>query len=200
MAKRVAAIILAAGLSSRLTPRNKLLTPMPDGSKLIAHSARRAVASAAAMIIAVTGFQSAQVEAALAGLPINFVHAADFAEGLAASLRAGIAALPAEIDAALIMLGDMPLIESALLNALMDAYNPPAGRDIVVPIWQGQSGNPKLWGRRYFNEIMFLQGDSGATRLLSNYRDHVAECPAPSDAVLRDFDTQAALDQLGGSA
>jgi molybdenum cofactor cytidylyltransferase len=82
----------------------------------------------------------------------------------------------------------------------MDAYNPPAGRDIVVPIWQGQSGNPKLWGRRYFNEIMSLQGDSGAARLLSNYRDHVAECPAPSDAVLRDFDTQAALDQLGGSA
>jgi molybdenum cofactor cytidylyltransferase len=197
MPGRVGAVILAAGLSSRLAPRNKLLTPMPDGGTLIAHTARRAVASRAGMIIAVTGFQSAQIQAALHGLPVNFVFAEDFADGLAASLRAGIAALPPKMDAALIMLGDMPLIETDLLNALIEAYDPQTGHDIVVPTWQGQLGNPRLWGRRYFDEIRSLKGDTGANRLLSRYRPRIVECAAPSDAVLRDFDTPAALAQYG---
>ncbi len=196
MTARVAAIILAAGLSSRLAPCNKLLTPMPDGGTLIDRTARQAVASSVALIIAVTGFQSPLLRRALAGLPITFVHAADFAEGLAASLRAGIAALPVEIDAAVIMLGDMPLIEPDLINALIDAYDPQTDRDIVVPTWEGQPGNPRLWGRRYFDDILSLKGDYGAGRLLTKYQNRIVEYAAPSDAVLRDFDTQFEVDQL----
>ena len=104
-----------------------------------------------------------------------------------------------EIDAALIMLGDMPLVETTLLDALIAAYDTQGGRDIVVPVWQGQLGNPRLWGRRYFSEILSVTGDAGAGRLLANYSDHIAEVTAPSDAVLQDFDTQAALDALGQS-
>jgi molybdenum cofactor cytidylyltransferase len=196
MTHNIAAIMLAAGLSSRMAPRNKLLTPMQDKQALIAHTARQAVASSVRMVIAVTGFQAAEVKAALVGLPVNFMHAADFVEVLAASLRAGIAAVPEEIDAAVIMLGDMPLVEVALIDALLAAYNPRAGRDIVLPVWQGQVGNPRLWGRRYFNKILSLKGDAGAGRLLAVYSDFVIEVSAFSGSVLRDFDTLGALDVL----
>jgi molybdenum cofactor cytidylyltransferase len=192
--RRIAAIVLAAGLSSRLAPHNKLLAPMPDGNALITQTARQALASAARPVIVVTGFQAPLVEAALADLPLTLVHAPDFVEGLTASLRAGVTALPSEAKAAVIMLGDMPLVEPDLLNALLAAYEPQAGADIVIPVWRGQRGNPRLWGRRYFREILSLSGDTGAGRLLAAHASRVAEITAPSDAVLRDFDTQAAFD------
>ncbi len=121
MAYRIAAIVLAAGLSSRLAPHNKLLTPMPDQRALIAHTVSSAAASSAQKIITVTGFQAERVQAALAGVPTEFIQAQDFRSGIAASLRAGLKTLAADIDAALIILGDMPLVEISLLNALIAA-------------------------------------------------------------------------------
>jgi len=196
MPHRIAAIVLAAGLSSRLAPHNKLLTLMPDQRALIAHTVSRVIASSAEMVITVTGFQAERIKAGLAQIPTDFAHADNFAEGLAASLRTGIKNLPANIDAALIILGDMPLVEIPLLNALIAAYDPLAGSDIVLPVWQGQQGNPRLWGRRYFDKIMSLEGDAGAARLLADHPERIKKIAAPSDAVLRDFDTQTALDTL----
>ena len=97
-------------------------------------------------VIVVTGHQDREIRNALAGKSVRFVHAADYAEGMAASLRAGIAALSAEISAVLICLGDMPLIEPALLNRIVAAYDPVEGREIILPSFQGQRGNPVLWG------------------------------------------------------
>jgi len=200
MAYRIAAIVLAAGLSSRLAPHNKLITLIPDQRALIAHTVSSAIASSVQKVITVTGFQAAQVQAALAGMPTEFVHAPDFGNGIAASLRAGLQALAAGIDAALIILGDMPLVEISLLNALITAYNPRAGHDIAVPVWQDRIGNPRLWGRRYFDTIMSLTGDAGAARLLADHPERIKKIAAPSDAVLRDFDTQTALDALAQEA
>jgi molybdenum cofactor cytidylyltransferase len=200
MAFRSAAIVLAAGRSSRLAPHNKLLTLMPDQRPLIAHTVSRVLASSVQSIITVTGFQADQVQAALAGLPIDFVYAENFADGMAASLRAGLQTLAADVDAALIILGDMPLVETPLLNALIAAYNPLASHDIVVPVWQDRIGNPRLWGRRYFHKLMSLTGDSGAARLLPDYPERIKKIAAPSDAVLQDFDTQTALDTLSEGA
>jgi len=200
MAYRIAAIVLAAGLSSRLAPHNKLLTLIADQRALIAHTVSSAVASSAQMVMTVTGFQAEQVKTALSGIPTEFAHAQNFGGGITASLRAGLETLADDIDAALIMLGDMPLVEMSLLNALIAAYDPLAGRDIVVPVWQDRIGNPRLWGRRYFDTIMSLTGDSGAARLLRDHPGRIKKIAAPSNAVLRDFDTQTALDTLSQGA
>ena len=126
-----------------------------------------------------------------------FVEAQDYAEGLSASLRAGLAALPTAASAALVVLGDMPLVSAASIDQLLDAYNPDEGRTIVAPTHAGELGNPVLWDRQHFPAMMALTGDRGARGLLRQRADAVAEVSL-DDTVLRDFDTVESLDLLAG--
>jgi molybdenum cofactor cytidylyltransferase len=197
-APRIAALVLAGGLSRRMAPDNKLLARLPDGGTLLAQTVKHAIASGARPVIVVTGHQDAAIRAALAGQPVRFVHAADYAEGIAATLRAGIAALSETIGGALICLGDMPLVDPATLRAIIAAFDPAEGREIVIPGFDGQRGNPVLWGRRFFPELLGLTGDAGARRLLHLHMEAVVELPVNTDAVLRDFDTPEALAALRG--
>ncbi|HEY1857181.1 molybdopterin-binding/glycosyltransferase family 2 protein [Acidocella sp.] len=184
----VAALVLAAGRSTRMG-HNKLLTRLRDGRTMIEHTVDHVLAAAARPVLVVTGHDGAAIRAALAGKPVRFVAAPDYALGLASSLHAGIAALPPESGAALICLGDMPLVEPGVLNQLVAAFAPQEGREIVLPSVNGQRGNPVLWGRRFFDELLALTGDAGARQILHRHMEFVAEVPVQSDTVLRDFDT-----------
>ncbi len=192
----IAAVVLAAGTSSRMAPHNKLLIADRGGKAMIARVVENVLSSAARPIVLVTGHRAAEVAAAVGGRPVQVVHAERFADGLAASLKAGIAALGEEVAAAVICLGDMPLVTGRMLDQLIAAYDPDEGRGIVVPVYQGRSGNPVLWDRRYFAEILALEGDKGARGLLSLHAEQVAEVVLDDDAVLRDFDTVDSLAQL----
>jgi molybdenum cofactor cytidylyltransferase len=195
--RNVAAVVLAAGRSSRMAPRHKLLVEDGAGRTMIARVVDAALASRARPVLVVTGHRAPEVEAALAGRPVRFVPAADFAEGLAASLRAGLAALPATVSGAVILLGDMPLVGAETIDRLIDAYDPDEGRSIVAPVHDGQWGNPVLWDRRYVPAMMALTGDTGARGLLRQHADAVSELPADA-AVLQDFDTPESLQALAG--
>ena len=111
------------------------------------------------------------------GLKVTFVHNPDFAEGLASSVKAGIAAVPADADGAVICLGDMPLIDAHLIDRLIEAFAPDRGGLIAVPVSDGRRGNPVLWSRRFFNELMTLDGDIGARHLIAKHGEAVAEVP-----------------------
>jgi molybdenum cofactor cytidylyltransferase len=87
----------------------------------------------------------------------------------------------------------MPLITSAVLNQLLDTYDPEEGRLIVVPTHRGKRGNPVLWDRSFFADMAALSGDTGARALLFRHAEYVAEVEVESDAVLLDFDTAEAL-------
>jgi len=193
---RVAAIVLAAGRSTRMAPANKLLATLPDGETMIARTVDHVLGSGARPVIVVTGHAAAAVRRALGERKIRLVHAADYAEGMAASLRAGIAALPASAGAALICLGDMPLVGPEILDGIIAAFDPTEGREIVLPSFAGKRGNPVLWGRRFFPELLRLSGDIGARQILVDYMESVVEVPAETDAVLQDFDTPEALAAL----
>ncbi len=190
---RIAAIVLAAGNSTRMAPDNKLLAALPDGRVMIARTVDNVLGAAVRPVLVVTGHQDAAVRQALAGRAVRFIHASDYQAGLAASLHAGVAALAANIGAALICLGDMPLVEPAVLNALLAAFDQAEGREIVMPSFDGQRGNPVLWGRRFFTELLALTGDAGARQILHRHMEAVVEVPVETDAVLRDFDTKEAL-------
>ena len=127
---------------------------------------------------------------------MRFVHAADYAEGLSASLKAGIAAVPEDCAAALVCLGDMPLVTGRMIDRLLSHYDPDEGRLIVLPTFRGKQGNPMLWDRRFFPEILQITGDSGARFLLGKHMEAVAEVEMADDAVLRDFDTTESLATL----
>ncbi len=147
-------------------------------------------------MIVVTGHERERVERALAKKRVRFVHNPDYADGLSTSLRAGLDALPADADGALICLGDMPLMRRKQINRLIDAFDPEAGRAIVVPTVRGKRGNPVLWGRAFFEEMKGLAGDVGARHLIGQYTDQVSEVEMDDDGALVDIDTPAALDAL----
>jgi molybdenum cofactor cytidylyltransferase len=130
------------------------------------------------------------------GKPVRFVHAPDYAEGLAASLKAGIAAVPNECSAAVVCLGDMPLVTGRVLDRVLATYDRDEGRLIVLPTYRGKQGNPMLWDRRFFSEILQIGGDSGARFLIGRHMETVAEVEVGEDSVLRDFDTTDELATL----
>ena len=195
-APRIAAVVLAAGRSRRMAPHNKLLITDKAGKPMIARVVDNVLSSGARPILVVLGHQSEQIETALAGKPVRFIHAADYAEGLAASLKAGIAAVPEDCAAAVVCLGDMPLVTGRMIDRLLSAYDPEEGRQIVLPTFRGKQGNPMLWDRRFFTEILQISGDSGARFLTGKYAEVLAEIEMGDDAVLRDFDTTDALATL----
>jgi len=192
----LAAVILAAGRSRRMAPHNKLLVTDRTGKTMIARVVDNVLSSKARPILVVTGHMGAEIEQALGGRPVRYIHAADYAEGLSASLKSGIAAVSPEAAAALVCLGDMPLVTGRMIDRLLEAYDADEGRLIVLPTFRGKQGNPMLWDRRFFAEILAITGDSGARSLLSRHLENVAEVEMGDDAVLRDFDTTDALATL----
>jgi molybdenum cofactor cytidylyltransferase len=190
--RRVGAIVLAAGRSTRMGGPNKLLAEI-GGKPLVRFVAEQALASRATPVIVVTGHERTKVEAALAGLRVKFVHNPDFAAGLSTSLKAGLAALPAEVDGTIVCLGDMPQVTAVLIDRMVDAFDPARGALVVVPTIEGKRGNPVVWSRRFFPDLMALEGDVGARHLIATYADAVAEVPVEDSAALTDVDTPDAL-------
>jgi molybdenum cofactor cytidylyltransferase len=191
-AKRIAAVVLAAGRSTRMGAVNKLIADI-GGKPLVRIAAEQALASKARPVIVVTGHQRDKVEAALKGLDVTLVHNPDFADGLGTSLRSGIAAVPASADGAVVCLGDMPQVDAGLIDKLLGAFDPERGALVVVPVIDGKRGNPVVWSRRFFNDLMTVQGDVGARYLIGSYAEAVAEVPVDSQAALIDVDTPESL-------
>ena len=192
--RRVAALVLAAGRSTRMGGPNKLLAEV-GGKPLARIAVEEALASRADPVIVVTGHQRERVEQALAGLKVRFVHNPDYADGLSTSLKAGIAAVPADADGAIVCLGDMPQVRATLIDRLIAAFDPARAALIVVPTIEGKRGNPVLWSRRFFPELAALEGDVGARHLIATYGEALTEVPADAAALI-DIDTPEALSAL----
>ncbi len=180
------ALLLAAGRGTRMGGPNKL-TALIDGRPVVAHAADAALAAGLPLLV-VTGDRAAEVRAALAGRDLIFVDAPDYAEGMAASLRAGIAAVPAAWDAVLVLLGDMPRLRPATLAALA------AAPGIVVPQFNGRNGNPVRWPRRHFPALAALTGDTGGKALFAGLDIDLLSVDDPG--ILADVDTPHALAAL----
>jgi molybdenum cofactor cytidylyltransferase len=190
--RRIAALVLAAGRSTRMGAVNKLIAEI-GGKPLVRIAAEQALASRADPVIVVTGHEREKVEAALKDLPVRLAHNPDFAEGLGTSLKAGIAAVPDNADGVIVCLGDMPQVNSVLIDQLLAAFDPGKGALVVVPSIDGRRGNPVVWSRRFFSDLMQIQGDVGARHLIGNYAEAVVEVPVAGGAALVDVDTPESL-------
>jgi len=190
--RRIAAVVLAAGRSTRMGAVNKMLAEI-GGKPLVRIAAEQALASRAKPVIVVTGHERERVEQALAGLAVQLVHNPDYAEGLGTSLKAGIAALPEVADGAVVCLGDMPQVDAGLIDKLIGGFDPERGALVVVPSIEGRRGNPVLWSRRFFPDLMQIQGDIGARHLIGQYAEAVVEIALAGEAALTDVDTPESL-------
>ncbi|WP_395832157.1 NTP transferase domain-containing protein [Elstera sp.] len=195
-APRLGALLLAAGQSRRMGPDSKLLLPFPEKPMVAVTAEHLRQAGCFAPILVVTGSRQAEVRAVLeasdAG-PLTLVEAPDYADGLSRSLIAGIKhALTLPLDGLLIALADMPLVGAEDLRALAEAFDPAAGRAVIVPTVQGQRGNPTLWARDLLPEMLALTGDQGAKRLMDRFPDRLLELPRDNPGLLADLDTPEA--------
>jgi len=191
-APRIAALILAAGRSSRMGQENKLLMRI-DGQSMIARVAGQIAQAGLDPCIAVTGHAHEAVRAALSQTSVSFTHNPDYAQGLSSSLRAGLQAVGGDVDGVLICLGDMPDVRAAHLQKLIAAFDPAEGRAICVPTFQGKRGNPVLFGAQFFAEMMAVVGDAGAKHLIGEHSELVCEVAMQDAAVLLDLDTPQAM-------
>jgi len=190
---KIAAIVLATGRSSRMAPRNKLLESI-GGEPIIRRVAANALASGARPVLVVIGHEAAGIATALGGLDVTTIANPAYAEGLSTSLRAGLRALPASIDGALVCLGDMPEVEGTVLRALMAAFT--GASAICVPVRHGRRGNPVLWGIRYFAEMTEMTGDVGAKSMMARHKEYLIEVEAATDSIFEDIDAPADLARI----
>jgi molybdenum cofactor cytidylyltransferase len=192
-AHRFAAVVLAAGGSSRMGDTNKLLANV-GGRPIVRHVVEVLVDLPLEPVVVVVGHQAEAVRAALAGLPVRFVTHGDWEAGMGTSVSAGVAATADQADAVLVALGDMPWLSADDVRALLDAFDPRSGRGICVPVRDRKRGNPVLWASRYFAALQTLEGDVGGRHLLNTFVDDVCEVAVSGEGVLMDVDTPEALE------
>ena len=185
------AVVLAAGSGSRFGG-GKLLAPYGKGA-LLDGALAAAFAAPVRAVTMVTGSDAQRVAAAARAFDprVRIVHAPEHAEGMGASLRTGIASLPADAAGAFVFLGDMPRVPHAVLRPLAEAFA--AGAPAAAPVFEGRRGNPVLLGRELFPQLLQLKGDQGARAVLAALGDRLALVPAPDDGVLFDVDEPGQL-------
>ncbi|AZH25193.1 nucleotidyltransferase family protein [Haloplanus aerogenes] len=193
--KRVAGVLLAAGTSSRFGERNKLLATL-NGEPLVRHAARTLADAAVDPLVAVVGADGDRVAAALDGLGFSVVENPNHAEGQATSVRAGVRAVrdASDVAGAVFALGDMPLVASTSVDALVAAYRANEATALAAA-YDGERGNPVLFDSRYFDALADVDGDAGGRDILLSGGDSVlVETGDPG--VRRDVDTRTDLDRI----
>ncbi len=205
----IAAIILAAGKSSRMAAQqHKLLLPL-NGHPILAHVLEAVQASQARPGVLVLGHQADRVQATiqpyLARPDMMVCVAQDYAEGMSSSLRTGIQTLlqleqnpgQGRIEGALIILGDQPLITASLLNQLIELKYT-SGKRIVAPLFEDRRGNPVIFDRQLFPALLTVSGDEGGRSILKQHPDEIATLTVRDQQINQDIDTWEAYQQMLG--
>ena len=197
----ISAIVPAAGMSTRMGSQNKLLLPI-NGKTLIERTVDTLIGSNIDETIVVVGHQGELVKAVLKGKDIVIVENPNYKEGMASSIRAGVAAATPGAGALLICLADQPLLEPADLNritsAMVDAKA--CGKSIVVPFFKGLRGNPVILDAIYRNAMIDVVGDIGCKKIIKQHPDEVYALEMETDHVVRDIDTIEEYRNLDGMA
>ena len=182
--RSVAGILLAAGPSTRMG-QNKLLLRL-DGESVLRRSAGRALAAGLDPVIVVLGHDAEATASELRGLPCQTVVNPDYARGMNSSARAGIAAVPTETEAAIVLLGDMPFVTAGMIAALVERYRA-SEAPLVISLYAGVQAPPTLYARSLFSELGSPEGEGCGKRVIRQHRAEaqVLEWPA---AALADLD------------
>lgn len=187
---QLAAVVLAAGCSSRLPGENKLLK-LFRGVPLLAHALETVCSAGLREVVLVVRPDDeaiADLGRAAGARPIVNCRPEG---GMGPSIAAGIRELTADVSGVFVLPGDMPLIENRDLAALAAALPGDDPLTICAPVFAGRRGHPVLFARGHFDALARLSGDAGGRAVIAAHHRHLVEVPATSDHVLVDFDTAA---------
>lgn len=184
----VGAVVLAAGLSSRMG-ESKILLPWRDNRTIIEHIVEQLIKSRVDPIVVVTGHQATEVRAVLEKWDVQIVHNKAYQTGeMLSSLKVGLQAMSRETTAALMVLGDQPGIQPKIINKVLLAFAENQ-HDLVVPSFELRRGHPVLLGRRYWADAFALPVTATPRNLLNLHAEHIHYINVDTDSVLRDVDT-----------
>ena len=187
----ISAILLAAGQSKRMVGENKL-TKEIKGIPLIKLSVKNILASSIDELIVVLGHQKETIEKLInKNEKIKFVFNKDFESGIASSIKTGLNNLSEKTEAFFICLGDMPMISPNIYNQLIKSINK---KEIIVPTYKGQQGNPVLFAKSMKEKIINISGDVGAKKILELNKDKILNLEINDQCVTKDFNTQDSFD------
>lgn len=190
-----AAVVLAAGLSSRMGDRNKLLLPV-SGQPLIRRTVASVLQGGFSEVVVVLGHQAEEVERALSSLGVRTVYNPDFGRGQVSSVRAGLAALR-PVDAVAVCLGDQPLLTPSDLSRLRSAYAERAAGDVLVPTHGGVRGNPVVLSWQATRETLEGGANFGCRQLMDEHAHRVSFWDSQCERFVRDVDRPSDYDRLG---
>lgn len=183
----ISAILLAAGQSKRMNGENKL-TKKIQGIPLIKHSIKNILAASIDELIVVLGYQKEIVEKLIGKHEkIKLVFNKDFESGMASSIKIGLNNLSDKTESFFICLSDMPLVNQNIYNKLIKSRNK---KNIIVPIYKGQQGNPVLFNKSMKEEVLSIKGDLGAKKLIELNRDKVLNVTIDDSSIIMSYNTQ----------
>ena len=189
----ISAILLAAGQSKRMDGENKL-TKEIQGIPLIKHSVKNILVSSIDELIIVLGYQKEIIEKLInPNEKIKFVFNKDFESGMASSIKIGLDNLSEKTEAFFICLGDMPMVNHNIYNQLIKSKN---NKEIIVPNYKGQQGNPVLFNKSMKEKIINISGDVGAKKILELNKDKILNLEINDQGVTKGFDTQDNFNSL----
>jgi len=182
----ISAILLAAGQSKRMNGENKL-TKEIQGIPLIKLSVKNILASSIDELIIVLGYQKEIIEKLIdKNEKIKFFFNKDFESGMASSIKAGLNHLSKNTEAFFICLGDMPMVNSDIYNQLIKSRSQ---KDILVPTYKSQQGNPVLFNKSMKEKIMTITGDMGAKKILELNKDKILNLEVNDQSIIKNFNT-----------
>ncbi len=185
---RIGAVLLAAGEGRRMGGVPKALITL-QGVPLINRHLIALSGAGVDEVVVVTGFGRDAVEAQIATFPVTLAHNADFAQGQQGSVRVGLAALRGAFDAVLVVLADQPLIGAADLTELIAAFKKKAIGNIVVPMVNGQRGNPIVLDGSACEQIMQSQNNLACRHLIERQPELVYTHATTNTRFITDLDT-----------
>ncbi len=186
---RVAAIIPAAGSSSRMGTRNKLSLPF-NGSTVLQSTLNAVARSRVSQVIAVLGYQSDYWLPRLREPGVEIVVHEQWQRGMAGSIIAGLGAIPCDSDAVMIIPADMPLLEPALINQLIDQAG---GGEIIAPRFNGRRGHPVLFPIDLLSQMREVPADANGLRaVIERQRERLRVIDTDDEAVVLDIDDEEA--------
>lgn len=181
----ICAVVLAAGLSSRMGVQ-KLLLPF-GGKTVIAHIVDQLLASTIGEVHVVVGHQAERISGELSGRAVSIVNNPNYKSGMLSSVRCGLRNLPKQCRAVMVVLGDQPSITTELIDQMLQSFAA-TEKNILVPLYKGKRGHPILFSALYRNEILTQYGDVGLRGLLHGHSDDIYELAVSTASVLYDMD------------
>ena len=172
-----------------------------EGQPMVRRVTEAVCAAKLAQVVVVVGAHARAIEQAISGLEVDLVVNAAWPEGMSTSVRAGIGALHPEIAAALLVLADQPALTPSLVQTLVTRYRTTRAR-IVAPFHEGRRGNPVLFDRTLFPELLAVEGDQGGRAVIAHNRDDVEQVQIQNPRTFMDVDTRQdyeAMQTLGTS-